>query len=84
MCVATPMRLQSANGDEGIVELGGVKKKISLALLESAAVGDYLLIHAGFAIARVDEEEARLTLEALAECAELEGSEAYGNAKTGT
>jgi hydrogenase expression/formation protein HypC len=68
MCVATPMRLVSLSGNEGIVEEGGVSRKVSLALLESAAIGDYLLIHAGFAIAVVDEEEARLSLEAIEAC----------------
>ncbi len=68
MCVATPMRLASVEGDQGLAELGGVTRKVSLALLESAAPGDYVLVHAGFAIAKVDEEEAALTIEALAAC----------------
>jgi len=70
MCVATPMRLVSLSGNEGIVEEGGVRRKVSLALLASAAIGDYLLIHAGFAIAIVDEEEARLSIEAIEACAD--------------
>jgi hydrogenase expression/formation protein HypC len=68
MCVATPMRLVTVSGNDGIAEQGGVRRKISLALLESASPGDYVLIHAGFAIAKVDEEEALLTLEAIAAC----------------
>lgn len=70
MCVAAPMRLVEINGGEGIAELGGVRRKVSLVLLESAALGDYVLVHAGFAIGKVDEEEAKLTLEALGECSE--------------
>jgi len=70
MCVATPMRLVSLSGNEGIVEEGGVSRKVSLALLDSAVIGDYLLIHAGFAIAVVDEEEAMLSLEAIEACAD--------------
>jgi hydrogenase expression/formation protein HypC len=68
MCVATPMKLVTVKGDEGVAELGGVTRKVSLALLESASPGDYVLIHAGFAIAKVDEEEAMLTIEAIAAC----------------
>lgn len=70
MCVAAPMRLVEINGGEGIAELGGVRRKVSLVLLESASLGDYVLVHAGFAIGKVDEEEAKLTLEALGECSE--------------
>jgi hydrogenase expression/formation protein HypC len=70
MCVATPMLLVEARGDEGIAEQGGVRRKLSLALLDSVAVGDYVLVHAGFAIAVVDREEARLSIEALEACEE--------------
>jgi len=59
------MRLVSVEGEVGQAELGGVTRKVSLALLPDAAIGDYVLVHAGFAIGKVDEEEARLTLEAI-------------------
>ncbi len=72
MCVAAPMRLVEAEGEQGIAEQGGVRRKVSLALLGSAKAGDYVLVHAGFAIAIVDEEEAALGLEALEACAEAE------------
>jgi hydrogenase expression/formation protein HypC len=72
MCVAAPMRLIEVQGEEGRAELDGVTRTVSLALLDSAAPGDYVLIHAGFAIAKLDEEEARLTLEAIAACGEGE------------
>jgi hydrogenase expression/formation protein HypC len=62
------MRIVEVNGDEAKVELGRVTRTISLALLESAAPGEYVLIHAGFAIGKMDEREAKLTLDALAEC----------------
>jgi hydrogenase expression/formation protein HypC len=62
------MKLVTVGGGEGTAELGGVTRKVSLALLESAAPGDYVLVHAGFAIAKVDEEEAMLTIEAIAAC----------------
>jgi hydrogenase expression/formation protein HypC len=65
MCLAVPMRLESINGDVGIAELGGVKRKVGLTLIDDPKVGDYLLIHAGFAIQKVDEKEAKETLELL-------------------
>ena len=68
MCVATPMRIIELNGSEAKVELGGVTRMISISLLESALVGDYVLIHAGFAIGKLNEAEAMLTLKELAEC----------------
>jgi hydrogenase expression/formation protein HypC len=78
MCVAAPMRLIAIEDGMGKAELGGVVREVSLALLASPAcgaasgaeIGDYVLVHAGFAIGKVDEEEARLTLEALDEIAE--------------
>jgi hydrogenase expression/formation protein HypC len=70
MCVAAPMRLISIEDGRGKAELGGVVREVSLALLAGAEIGDYVLVHAGFAIGKVDEEEARLTLEALDEIAE--------------
>jgi hydrogenase expression/formation protein HypC len=62
MCLAIPMKLIKIEGNKGIVELSGVKKEISLALLKEVKVGDYLIIHAGFAIERLNEEEAKKTL----------------------
>ncbi len=62
MCLAVPMKLIEIEGDKGIVELSGVKKEVSLRLLKEVKKGDYLIIHAGFAIERMDEEEAQETL----------------------
>ena len=59
------------SGDgEGTVEVGGVRRSVSFQLLGEASVGDYVIVHAGFAIGRVDEAEAALTLEAFAACGE--------------
>ena len=72
MCVAMPMRvLEIGEDSEGLAELGGVRRRVSFRLLGDVALGDYVLVHAGFAIAKVDEDEARLSLDALAECGEL-------------
>jgi hydrogenase expression/formation protein HypC len=63
MCLAIPGKLITVDGKTGIVELGGVQRKTSLQLVPEAAAGDYVLIHAGFAIQIIDEEEAKETLE---------------------
>jgi len=67
MCWAVPTRLTEIDGETGKVEIGGTVREIGLQLCPDARVGDYVLIHAGFAIQKVDEEEARETLDLLAE-----------------
>jgi hydrogenase expression/formation protein HypC len=69
MCLATPGRIVELNGEGQIarVDVNGVSRNISVALLdgETLSVGDWVLIHVGFAMARIDEEEAREALDAL-------------------
>ncbi len=65
MCVALPVRLVQVEGQRGIGELGGSTVNMRLDLLPEAQVGDYVLVHAGFAIQQVDEEEAQETLRLL-------------------
>ncbi len=72
MCLAIPMKLIKIEGNKGIVELSGVKKEISLDLLGKVEIGDYLIIHAGFAIEKLNEEEAKKTLEIREEIAEVQ------------
>ena len=67
MCLAVPMKVIEIKDKEGIVELGGVKKQVNLELMEEVNIGDYLIVHAGFAIQRLDEEEAEKTLSLLKE-----------------
>jgi hydrogenase expression/formation protein HypC len=67
------MRLVEKNGLEGTVELGGVRRTISLALQDDAQVGDHVLVHAGYAIAKVDADEARETLELLSQLGDSAG-----------
>ncbi|MGD9669232.1 MAG: HypC/HybG/HupF family hydrogenase formation chaperone [Hyphomicrobiaceae bacterium] len=68
MCLALPARVVSVNGDEmATVAMEGVKKKISIALVEDVAVGDYVLVHVGYALHKVSEEEAQRTLAMMAE-----------------
>jgi hydrogenase expression/formation protein HypC len=70
MCLAIPMRLMERGDIEGVVELDGVRRTVSLMLLPEAEVGQHLLIHAGYAIGAVDEDEAARTLELLREYAD--------------
>jgi hydrogenase expression/formation protein HypC len=57
------MRLIETDGTTGIVEAGGVQRRIGLDLMEDAAVGDYFIIHAGYAIEKLSPEEAQKTLD---------------------
>ncbi|WP_410498473.1 HypC/HybG/HupF family hydrogenase formation chaperone [Chitinibacter sp. S2-10] len=76
MCLALPARVISLSDDGfGIAELGGVQKRISLALLDEIAVGDYVILHVGYALARLDESEALATLKLFAELAESQENE---------
>ncbi len=59
------MKVSKIDGDEGLVEAGGLKRKANFALLKNVKVGDYILMHAGFAIEKIKENEARKTLKVL-------------------
>ena len=73
MCLAIPARVVSLEeGDMAVVALEGVKKKISLALLEDVSVDDFVLIHVGYALHKVSTEEAERTLELMASAGILE------------
>ena len=65
MCLAIPMRLVKINGAIAVAEVDGVTRQVRLDLLPEAVLGDYVLIHAGLAIARVDAEHAEETLSLL-------------------
>ncbi|MEA5113003.1 MAG: HypC/HybG/HupF family hydrogenase formation chaperone [Geobacteraceae bacterium] len=72
MCLAVPMQIVSIEGDNMVAEIDGVRREASLMMLnEKVAVGDFVLIHAGFAISRLDEEEALETLDLMRECLTL-------------
>lgn len=72
MCLAIPMKLIKIEENKGVVELSGVKKEVSLDLLKEVKIGDYLIIHAGFAIEKLNEEEAKKTLSLWEEIAEVQ------------
>jgi hydrogenase expression/formation protein HypC len=65
MCLAIPMRLIEIDGAAAVAEVDGVTRQVRLDLLPEAALGDYVLIHAGLAIARVDADQAEETLSFL-------------------
>jgi hydrogenase expression/formation protein HypC len=67
MCLAVPAKLLSVDGVTGIAELGGVKREVGLQFVPEAEPGEYVLLHAGFAIQVVDEEEAKKTMAVLDE-----------------
>ncbi|MFA5371267.1 MAG: HypC/HybG/HupF family hydrogenase formation chaperone [Sideroxydans sp.] len=68
MCLAIPTCVEQLIGkDSAIVNLGGVRKEVSLALIEDVAVGDYVIVHVGFALQKLDPEEAAQTLALFAE-----------------
>lgn len=63
MCLAIPARvIDLLDDDQARIELGGVQKVISISLVENVAVGDYLIVHVGYAIGKLDPNEAALTL----------------------
>jgi hydrogenase expression/formation protein HypC len=68
MCLAIPVRVaQRLQADEAIIDAGGIEMRVSLALVPEAAVGDYVIVHAVYAISRLDPEEALRTLALFAE-----------------
>lgn len=76
MCLAVPGKIVEKTDMLATVEISGVTRQVSLMLLPEAKIGEYVLIHAGFAIQAIDEEEAQRTLELFKELeqyAELEG-----------
>lgn len=70
MCLGIPAKVMVRDGDAAVVELGGVRREISLMLLDDVSVGEWVIVHAGFAIERLSEEEAEQTLSLLREIAD--------------
>jgi len=75
MCLAVPGKILSVTGEDfmrcGAVSFGGIVKQVSLAYVPEAKVGDYVIVHVGFAISTVDESEAMQTFEYLKQMGEL-------------
>lgn len=74
MCLAIPAKVISidASGEQAGVCVGGICKNVSLALVEDVQIGDYVLIHVGFALNKLSQEEAEITLKLFAEAGMLE------------
>ncbi len=74
MCLAIPVQVtELLDGDMARVAIDGVKKVVSLALVEDVRVGDYVILHVGYALNKLDPEEAERTLQLLAEAAQAQG-----------
>ncbi|MFO7601172.1 MAG: HypC/HybG/HupF family hydrogenase formation chaperone [Candidatus Desulfacyla sp.] len=67
MCLAIPARITKIDDRMGTIDMEGAQREISLLLLEDAKVGDYVIVHAGFAIHKIDEAEAMESLKILRE-----------------
>ena len=65
MCLGVPMQVKTIADGLAVCEIDGVQREASLMMLDEVQVGDFVLIHAGFAIEKIDEAEAQLTLDAL-------------------
>ncbi|MEA3225024.1 MAG: HypC/HybG/HupF family hydrogenase formation chaperone [Planctomycetota bacterium] len=72
MCLAIPARIVELEGDRAVVDAMGNRWKAKTTLLPDAKLGDLILIHAGFAISLVDEEEAKKTWQLIAEISEFD------------
>ena len=77
MCLAIPGKVESVSGDDplmrvGRVNFGGIIKEASLAYVPEVEVGDYVIVHVGFALSKVDEEEAQKVFQYLKQMDELE------------
>lgn len=73
MCLAIPGKIVEIDGLLATMDIGGVQKKISLVLVDGVAVGDYVIVHVGYALNRLDPEEAELTLQQFRQVAHEAG-----------
>ena len=77
MCLAIPAKLvELLANEQAIVNLGGIRKEVSIALVPGVAVGDYVIVHVGHAIGRIDPEEAERTLALFGGMAQFEAQQA--------
>ena len=65
MCLAVPMKVLNIEGEFALAESGGLKKRINVQLLKSLKIGEYVIVHAGFAIQKIDTKDAQKTLREL-------------------
>lgn len=62
MCLAVPAKITAIDGEEAVLDYGGVTRKANISMLSEVSIGDYVLVHVGYAISKMDEEEALETL----------------------
>jgi len=67
MCLAIPAKITKIENSMGTIDMEGIQREVSLLLLEDAKIGDYVIVHAGFAIHKIDEAEAKESLKVLRE-----------------
>ena len=72
MCLAVPGRVLSLDGNKGIIEIGNMRREAFMHLVPDVLVNEYVLVHAGCAIQKIDEEEAKITLDILKELTQNE------------
>ena len=70
MCLAIPLKLVSVNGTDAVGEVGGIQREVSIMMTPEVKVGDYVVVHAGFAIQVLDQKEAEENLELLRQIGE--------------
>ena len=77
MCLAIPVQIvEVLAGQQAVIELSGIRKEISIALLDDVQVGDYVILHVGYAIGKLDTEEALRTLELFGELSAAQDADA--------
>ena len=74
MCLSVPMKVVEIRGQKGVGDIGGVTREIDLRFLSQAKVGDYVMVHAGFALQILDQSDAQETLSLLREIIDHETS----------
>ena len=74
MCLAVPVKITFIEGDQADVDIGGVSRRVSIALTPEARIGDYVLLHTGYAINVLNEAEAKETLDILERMVAAEGN----------
>ena len=75
MCLAIPAKIIGIENEMGTIDMDGTQREVSLLLIEDAEIGDYVFVHAGFAIHKIDETEAMQSLKVLRDMASLEDGE---------
>ena len=73
MCLAIPVRVEKLDANaQATASVGGILRQIDVSLVEDVAVGDYVILHVGFALSKIDEKEAQETLRLMSESGMLE------------